>query len=207
LGCIGANTLLVHGVAMGISERQRLLDAGAGLIWCPSSNLYLFGRTAEISGLLTQGRVALGSDSRLSGGRDLLDELRTASMQCGVDDRLLEQLVTERNAHLLRLPDRGVIKAGAYADLMVLPRDAPLSMASRAEVRMVMVEGRMRYGDGEYGRLLMQPASLANINVDGRPKVLDRKLATQLARAQVTEPGLELADMVPADRQHRSALP
>ena len=50
----------------------RLAASGAGLIWCPSSNLHLFGATADVTALIAQGRVALGSDSRLSGEADLL---------------------------------------------------------------------------------------------------------------------------------------
>ena len=40
---------------------RRLADAGAGLIWCPASNLRLFGRSAEVADLVARGRVALGT--------------------------------------------------------------------------------------------------------------------------------------------------
>ena len=60
LGCIGPNTLLVHGVALDDARRARLAAAGAGLIWCPSSNLCLFGRTAVVAEFVQCGRVALG---------------------------------------------------------------------------------------------------------------------------------------------------
>ena len=51
LGCIAENTLMVHGVALDRAGRRRLADAGAGLIWCPASNLRLFGKSADVADL------------------------------------------------------------------------------------------------------------------------------------------------------------
>src|SRR5258708_677145 len=81
LGCLGPNTLIVHGIALDHAQRMRLDGAASGLIWCPSSNLSLFGKTADTADLIGRGRVALGTDSRLSGARDLLEELRIAAQQ------------------------------------------------------------------------------------------------------------------------------
>jgi cytosine/adenosine deaminase-related metal-dependent hydrolase len=194
LGCMGTNTLLVHGIALVERQLQRLLDAGAGLIWCPSSNLHLFGRTADVAHLVAEGRVALGTDSRLSGARDLLEELRIARNVCGLDDKSLEIIVGEAAARLLRLSDRGALRVGTLADLLVLPSKMPLCRATRADVRMVMVGGIMRYGDVEYGQVLPQPAGLADVHVDGAAKVLDQKLVTFLTRSRVREPGVEIAE-------------
>ena len=44
IGCIGPNTLIVHGLALDGAQRTRICGAGAGLVWCPSSNLRLFGK-------------------------------------------------------------------------------------------------------------------------------------------------------------------
>ena len=129
LGCIGPNTLLVHGVALTHAQRERLAAAGAGLIWCPTSNVHLFGRTAEVADLIAYDCVALGSDSRLSGGRDLLTEIRAARDIADLDEATLESLVTKSAARLLRLPDRGELRVGALADLIVLPAQRLLSTA------------------------------------------------------------------------------
>ncbi len=94
LGCITTNTLIVHGLALTPGQQVRLDAAGAGLIWCPSSNLHLFGRTLDVEALSTRGLVALGSDSRLSGARDLLAELRVARVCSGFDEARLEALVS-----------------------------------------------------------------------------------------------------------------
>jgi cytosine/adenosine deaminase-related metal-dependent hydrolase len=193
LDCLGPKTLLVHGVALDATQRRRLDDAGAGLIWCPTSNLRLFGATATVTALITRGRVALGTDSRLTGARDLLEELRAARQLAPVSESALESLVTIDAARLLRLGETGVLEAGARADMLILPAGMPLGEATRADVRLVMVAGQVLYADRDYAAMLAPDASWADVRVDGRPKVLDRSLARMLRNAGVSEEGLELS--------------
>jgi cytosine/adenosine deaminase-related metal-dependent hydrolase len=195
LGCLGANTLIVHGIAMGPAQRRRLVDAAAGLIWCPSSNSRLFGRTAEAKELVRRGRVALGTDSRFSGSRDLLCELSTAREITALGADVLESLVTRDAAALLRLPDRGVLKIGSGADLLILPAGMELSRASRADVRLVMLAGRALYADLDYARLVAPASHWTAVRVDGRPKMLQSGLVAALRATSVSEPGLEISDL------------
>jgi cytosine/adenosine deaminase-related metal-dependent hydrolase len=192
LGCIRANTVLVHALGLDAVQRERLAATGAGVIWCPSSNLRLFGRTAAVGELIAGGHVALGTDSRLTGAADLLAELSVAKASLALDEQALERLVTRDAARLLRLPDRGVLQAGALADLLVLPAGMPLSAATRADVRLVVVDGMARYGDADYvGAFLASPAC-ADVQVDGRSKFLRRELAAALASSHVHEPGVSV---------------
>src|SRR5262249_52643553 len=82
IGCLGPNAVVVHGVAIDADGFGRIAASGAGLVWCPASNVFLFGRTAGIRPLVDadggRAAIALGSDSRLTGAGDLLDELRDA---------------------------------------------------------------------------------------------------------------------------------
>jgi cytosine/adenosine deaminase-related metal-dependent hydrolase len=192
LGCIGSNTLLVHGIAMDESQHARLIEAGAGLIWCPASNLHIFGASPAVGSLVRHGRVALGTDSRLSGSHDLLSELGTAREVSGLDESTLESLVTDSSARLLRLGDRGVLRAGARADLLVIPKK-PLSSATRTDIRLVMVRGRMLYADMDYARS-MDPStsSWVPVSVDGRPKAMQRRLAEQVLESDVQEAGVDV---------------
>jgi cytosine/adenosine deaminase-related metal-dependent hydrolase len=195
LGCLGPNTLLVHGIALDHAQRTRLDAAAAGLIWCPSSNMHLFGKTAEVADLVGRGRVALGTDSRLSGARDLLDELCVAGEIGGLDDRRLEQLVTSDSARLLRLSDRGALRVGARADILILPARTRLAAASRADVRLVLIDGIVRYGDKECAQLAAPASRWAQIRVDGRPKILDGRIAALLSQASVGETGVDLSNL------------
>jgi hypothetical protein len=82
LGCLKPNTVIVHGVAIDGDGWRRVARAGAGLVWCPASNDFLFGRSVPIRSLLDEDErsgsngdcghvnVALGTDSRVTGSRD-----------------------------------------------------------------------------------------------------------------------------------------
>jgi len=191
LGCLRSNTVLVHGVALSDRQQQRLVEAGAALVWCPTSNLHLFDRTSDIGYLFEHRRVALGSDSRVSGRRDLLAELDAAREVSRLDEAALESLVTDRASDVLSLPDRGVIRPGALADLVVLPEGLPLSRATRADIRLVLIDGVPRYADPDLARAFGGAADLVEVRVDGRGKYLARSLVAAIDAAQLREPGLE----------------
>lgn len=193
LGCLRSNTLLVHGIALDQAQHARLEAAGAGLIWCPSSNMRLFGKTAQVAALVSQQRVALGTDSRLSGARDLLDEMRFAANFGGMSEEILEGLVTHVSAALLRLPDRGALRPGLRADLVVLPAGTALRDATRSAIRLVMVDGIARYGDADCVTRASTHSEWTPVQVDGAPKLLHANISRALARASLSEPGLRMA--------------
>jgi cytosine/adenosine deaminase-related metal-dependent hydrolase len=195
LGCLGPHTLIVHGIALDRAQRLRLERAKAGLIWCPSSNLRLFGRTADVTDLIAAGRVALGTDSRLSGARDLLEELGVAAEAGGLDDPTLQSLVTHHSARLLRLSDRGTLRVGARADILILPANMPLAKARRTDVRLVLLDGIARYGDKDYAQCTAPSSHWVEVRVDGTMKMLDSSLAAILSNASASAEGLELANV------------
>ncbi len=143
--------------------------------------------------LIRLGRVALGTDSRLSGARDLLDELRIAAALEGLDEAALLPLVTSDSARLLRLPDRGTLRPGARADVLVLPRHVPLHEASRSDIRLVLRDGMAYYADEHYAAMMAPAAQWTSVQVDGAAKCLHRDIAARLAASPLSEPGLELS--------------
>ncbi len=191
-GCVGPNTLVVHGVALDEAAMTRLVQAGGGLIWCPSSNLRLFGKTADVRMLARSGRVALGTDSRLSGSRDLLEELRLVAQIGDLDESSVEALVTRSAAGLLRLPDRGALGAGLRADIVVLRRGVTLTRACRTDVRLVLRDGRPYYGDIDLTGVVAPQVRWVELRLDGQRKALDPQIANFFTRLGGTEAGLEL---------------
>lgn len=199
LGCIGPRTVLVHGVGLRAPDRARLIAAGGALVWCPGSNDFLFGARAEVEPFARAGRLALGSDSRLSGARDLLAELGVARRTPGLSARALVRAVTADAAAVLRLPLAGRLAVGAPADLAVFRPDGPdpweaLVSCERAEVQLVMVAGQPRVGDRSL-RALFETAGVPAVEarLDGVPKLLAQSLARRLAQSAVGEPGLEVS--------------
>jgi cytosine/adenosine deaminase-related metal-dependent hydrolase len=191
LGCVTANTVLIHGVGLSAVQHMQLAQMGGGLIWCPYSNLQLFGTTVAVRALVSQGRVALGSDSRISGSRDLLEELQAAAAASGLGSAELAWLVTGGAAQLLRLTDRGVLERGALADILVLPAGMALERTTRADVRLVLIGGTARYGDPTYRPAHAAGPEPGRVRVDGHDKFLERALLSRLMRSRVRERGLE----------------
>lgn len=192
LGCIGPNTLIIHGIGMDAEQQKRLISAGAGVIWCPSSNIHLFGRTLNVAALALGHRVALGTDSRMSGERDLLSELAVAHGTCQVDDRALERMVTCDSARLLGLRDRGTLAPGSLADMLILPARSCLHRSRRADIRLVILNGRMCIGDAHYVAQVAAAKQCLEFELDGHIKLIDPALARRLMEFGIDEPGLKV---------------
>ena len=198
LGCLTPNTVLIHGVAFSRTAADRVIDAGAGLVWCPSSNEFLFHRTADVRAFDDAGRLALGSDSRLSGEGDLLDELKVAHATRQLSAEGLARTVTSGAAGLLRLKSAGRVAAGAAADITVIrplaacPFDALVS-ASRSDVRLTMIDGKPCVGDPVLAAAF-DAASVATMpaRVDGADRLVARWIGRRVMRMQVQEKGFEV---------------
>jgi len=140
-GLLTRDLIAVHGVGMDADGVTRFRASGAALVWCPSSNLFLFGRTAPAA-LLDDGvDVLLGSDSLLTGAGDLLDELAFARAIGGLSDARLEGAVGAVAAARLGL-DPPALDPGDRADLILLRR--PLGEARAADVLLVVANGAVR---------------------------------------------------------------
>ncbi|MCI2246246.1 amidohydrolase family protein [Xanthomonas sp. PPL568] len=194
-GYLAGNTVLIHGVGLGADDVTRVLARGAAVVWCPSSNLTLLGRTLDPQRLNAAGRLALGSDARVSGGRDLLDDLRLAAAH-GLDASEALRLATTAAADILRLPDRGHLGPGAHADLVIVADHGGAPARSlvglpRSALRAVVRDGRPRIADPDFAAWFAAVGvDAVSVTLDGAPKLLAAELADPELLA--LEPGLEL---------------
>ena len=85
----------VHGVSLRPEDFARL----TALVWCPASNNFLFGRTADLAAAKTRTEVLFGTDSTLSAPGTIWDHLRLAR-GTGLDDAELIAAVTRPAARL-----------------------------------------------------------------------------------------------------------
>ena len=175
LGVLAANTVLVHGIALSEAQIERLARRNVSVVWCPSSNLHLYGHTAPLDRLQHHGvRVALGTDATLSGPPTLWDELRTArSTGLASPDELVD-MVTATAASIFRLDDgRGTLRLYAPADLVLLPdTDAgaaeTLLDATAASIALALVDGTPCLADPTWAETLGLGPS--NTFVEGSPR-------------------------------------
>lgn len=193
LGCAGRNTVLVHGVGLSDADRTQAAQRVRGLVWCPTTNAYLLGQTASARRWLEAGgRLALGSDSRLTASGDLLDELSAAS-GCGFSAEEAVQLVTAGAAELIGLADVGHLRPGARADCIALRAEGgagALCRARRADLALVVRGGVPQLGAPDIMAQFPIPTVMARL--DGQPKAIHARLARQIRRCALSEPGLEL---------------
>ncbi|MGE5245797.1 MAG: amidohydrolase family protein [Betaproteobacteria bacterium] len=200
LGCLADNTVLVHGIALDPDGWRRVVSRSASLVWCPASNAFLFGRTLNARVFLdergAEGRLCLGTDSRLTGSPDLLHEMRAAAALGDATPAELLRMVTTAAAGILRLPDAGRLAPGARADLVVVEPTHPkaadaLLSASRRDLALVAVGGRPLAGTARFAKVFRARARGSRpIVVDGAERLADGRLARAIARCPIREPGV-----------------
>jgi len=150
LRALNSNTVVVHGVGLDKAGHSLIEQRGAALIWCPTSNLFTLGKTLGEKEIAQHKKVALGSDSALTGQGDLLDEIRFAREQACISPKRIYSLVTDSAARVLRLRNgEGMIRLGGPADFLIVldTGDLPcekLSQMTIGDLEVILVGGRPR---------------------------------------------------------------
>jgi hypothetical protein len=154
-GALDHDTVIIHGIGMDEEGRELLRSVGAGIIWCPSSNVFLFGRTLTPRQLHELHCVALGSDSPLTAQGDLLDEVRYAFEQQSAGAEELYGYVTQSPAKMLALKNgEGSFRVGGVADLIAVrdtdatPAETLVNLSYR-NVELVVIGGRIHLASDE----------------------------------------------------------
>ncbi len=173
---LDGRTVLVHGLGLTAEGISLLNRRGASLVWCPTSNHFLFGQTHCRESLAAVDNLVLGSDSPLTAAGDLLDEIHYARLQTGVDAHELYRLAITRPCAVFRFEDgRGTLQPGAAADLIAV-RDTGASPANTlaqmfsGDVELVLVAGRVQLASQELFQRLPQQwtSGLQPLEVDGQ---------------------------------------
>jgi 5-methylthioadenosine/S-adenosylhomocysteine deaminase len=173
LGVLGPRMIGVHCVWLDDEEVALMGARGAGLAYCPGSNMFLGDGITRIPELLRAGvRVGLGTDGGCTNNRlSVFDEMRACSLLQRV--RLLDgaalpaetafDLGTRSAAELLRL-EAGAIAPGRLADLVAIDL-AHLSLQPRTDLLKSVVYA-------------MSPEAVTDVWVHGRRVVERRRLRT-----------------------------
>lgn len=108
----------VHAIAMNAQQAAGF----RALVWCPDSNYFLYGKTADVRLLQDRTGFVFGTDSSLTASWNIWQQLRLARESNMVEDRVLWEMVTTGPARLWGLEDRGTIAEGYAADLVIAER-------------------------------------------------------------------------------------
>ena len=179
---INGNLVGIHCAALQRPDFEVMAARGASMVWSPLSNLLLYGGTAAVADAKAAGvRIGLGSDWSPTGSKNLLGELKVASLVStaagGVfTDAEIVAMATCEGARILGWDQAlGSLEAGKRADLVVVDGTTgdpyrTLLRANEARVRLVMVNGVARFGMPRImGRL---GAKGERITVGGRARVV-----------------------------------
>ncbi|MGA7415542.1 MAG: amidohydrolase family protein [Bryobacteraceae bacterium] len=186
-GVLCERTVLIHAVALEKQTLEMLRQTGAGVVWCPSSNLQTIAQTLGPKVLTSGLPIALGTDSALTALGDLIDEFSVVKRLGHVTDSDVYEMVTSVPAQLLRLRNgEGEIRMGGVADLLAVfyNQSSPASALDQLRPQLVIVGGKVKLVAARFAERL--PASitapLERICLEGRGEYLvDAPVAELLA--------------------------
>lgn len=182
-------TVLIHGIAFSDDDIDRIAEQKASVVWCPTSNFFMFKETTNIRRLLQKGvNVCLGTDSPMSGGLNMFEELQFAQALYKeryheeLDAKTLVQMVTTHPSKAFRLPLLGKLEPGCMADILVISGgdvNNPYQSLVNAwfqNVKLLMKDGQPLYGVGEYlDQFKRYGGHYQMVNINGSQRILAGK--------------------------------
>jgi cytosine/adenosine deaminase-related metal-dependent hydrolase len=151
LNALRKNTVLVHAIALQEIDLETVFQAGSSVVWCPASNFFMFGQTTPIEKIKNRIRVALGTDSTLTGSPTLLHEMQQAKKTDTISANEIYDMVTTIPAQIFNLPE---------------PLIAPFQSAN------LFIAAR-RHANYYINLLHTQPADISLVLKNGVPRLKD----------------------------------
>jgi cytosine/adenosine deaminase-related metal-dependent hydrolase len=139
-------TILVHAVALDQEGIALVRRCGGGVIWCPSSNLFMLGRTLDAAVLQSGLPVALGSDSALTADGDILAELQAARRCSNLNCETLYRMVTDSPRRMLKLRE----SRGDVVLFRDIDASRPETLLHAGPPELVAVAGRIRLVSADF---------------------------------------------------------
>ncbi|GJQ20949.1 MAG: hypothetical protein HBSIN02_13040 [Bacteroidia bacterium] len=184
LGGLDRDTVIVHAVGAANGDAGELHASGAAVVWCPSSNLYLFGATAPVHTYLPNVRIALGTDSTLTGVPTLFEELRIAHGSSSLPKELIAKMVTVLPKQIFGLPTgTGELQEGGSADFFLVrqTRNDPVDQLFSLEpedILLLVRRGKPLFWDSGFRGVSFESSGSARLRMRGTVKVIpDRKFS------------------------------
>jgi len=187
----------IHGIAMNEAQAKHF----KALVWCPASNFFLIGETAQIEKLKHATNILFGTDSTLSAGWNIWEHLRAARKTGYATDSELFQMLTINPVNAWQLKNVGSLTPGYSADLVIARRKESTDydsfyMSNPEDILMVMHEGNIHLFDSE---LLVQMDNtqmplnkFSKINVNGACKYLLGDLPELISRIKHYYPDAQI---------------
>ena len=170
------NAVLVHMLGARTKHFELLAERGASVVTCPVSNRYLYGQTLDFDRLPSTLKIALGSDSAVSSGSGLLEDIQMLRDLARWTEEEIWTRVTSVAAEVLKIDSQD-------RDFVVLKDHEPA---------LVVIAGRAMYGDEEFRHFFED--GTRRIRVREKPKLISKSIRIpwrSLARAAEWTPYLQ----------------
>ncbi|HOP64607.1 MAG TPA: amidohydrolase family protein [Spirochaetota bacterium] len=194
-GGLGDHSVLIHCLAFSESDMDLVRKKGATVVWCGDSNMFMYGKTAKIKEMLEKKiNICIGTDSPMSGGENLLYEMKFDKKLYKklygeeLSDETIYKMVTVNPAKGFRLYDSGAIKEGNIADFVVVKDRGgsyinSVVSAELKDIMLVVINGLPAYGDIEFAEVFDSlNVQYQEIVMDGVEKVIIGDLTGLLRR-------------------------
>lgn len=189
VGALEGRVVAAHGVWLDEIDQRMLAEAGAAVAHCPQSNCKLGSGVAPVAAMLEAGvTVGLGTDGPASNDDlDLWDELTLAPLLArglahdpeAMSSVTALDLATRSAARAIGLDDVGVLRSGAWADLIRIDLDQPAFSPGEDLLTHLVFAGSSRFVTDVWvaGERVVDDGDLVRVD-------LDRALAEVTARGR-----------------------
>jgi 5-methylthioadenosine/S-adenosylhomocysteine deaminase len=213
LECLDDHNVHVHCIGYSDVDIAKTKKAGATVVWCPNSNLFMYNLTCKIRKILAAGiNVALGTDSTATGSLNLLEELRFARRTYHklygeeIPARLLTEMVTLNPAKAFRMSrDIGNLEEGKLADVLVIERKdedpyESLLKTNIEDIELLVLEGDPIFGRKENEELFaLRGQKYTTVKIRGREMLAKGDPAGLLKRVREAVGFKKVLDFMPLD--------
>ena len=171
MGGLFKHTVLIHCISCTKNDIKLISKNKSNVVWCPSSNYYMFKNTMNVPTFMKEKvNITLGTDSPMSGGVNLLEEMKFAKSlyrklyKKELASKKIFQMVTINAALAFNLDEQiGSIEKGKLADILVLKNKSNLDPYDRiVEMKMEDIEFILKEGIPLMGK--MQYKNMFSVN-------------------------------------------
>ncbi len=187
----------IHGIAMTEEQSKNFF----ALIWCPDSNIFLFGKTADISSLKKNTDILFGTDSTLTADGNIFENLRTARSLNMLSDQELFHSLTKAAAKIWGLNNCGSIEAGKNTDIVIASQKSDNIYESfyntnPEDILLILKNGVVILFDRSIKesltRILKNEDRFNEININGNVKYADYPIGEIISKIKALKSGTEI---------------
>ncbi|GHU23775.1 hydrolase [Spirochaetia bacterium] len=220
VGVLDDHCVLIHCIGLSDADIKKAAAAGASIVWCAASNMFMFNVTCKIRKLLQSGvNVTIGTDSTHTGSINLFAEIhydRELYRNLYGEElpaKTLFNMVTINAARAFHMEDRlGTLDFGKMADVLILKAKTEdpfenFANATMEDIELLTMAGKPLYGEMRFMDLIggTLQDSYTSITVGGIPRFVIGDPAGRYRQARQKIGFNKMLDFLPFEPESESS--